>query len=132
MPERTLSDLQLAILRVLWDRGEATAAEVHADLVEQERELAPTTVATVLSRLEKKGSVAHRTQGRQYIYRAEASETEVRGSMVRRVADFFFGGDQAALLSHLVDAADVTDNHLDAIKELIAAKERESKAPTDG
>ena len=52
-----LSDLQLGLLRILWDRGEATATDVHAALLEQDRELAPTTVSTMLSRLEKKGTI---------------------------------------------------------------------------
>lgn len=122
-----LSDLQLAIMRILWDREEATAAEVHAELAPS-RTLAPTTVATLLSRLEKRGALAYRKQGRQYVYRAVLSEKAVRGSMLQRVTDLFFRGDEGALVSHLVSAADVAPSErepseLDAVAQLIRARE---------
>ncbi len=124
-----LSDLQLAILRVLWDCGEATAADVHAALRDS-RDLAPTTVATVLSRLEKRGLLDHRTQRRQYVFRPLISEQEVRGSMLQRLTDFFFRGDATALVSHLVSSRDIEPAELDAVEHLIAA--RESNEPEDG
>ena len=55
-----LTELQIAIMRILWERKEATVAEIHAALLD-ERGLAPTTVATLLSRLEKRGAVKHLT-----------------------------------------------------------------------
>jgi predicted transcriptional regulator len=127
-----LSDLQLALMRVLWDRGEATAQDVLVSLLEQQRDLAPTTVATLLSRLEKRGLVTHRTRGRQYVYRAELAEHDVRRSMVARVTEFFFGGDPAALLSHLVGDDDMTPDDLDEVKRLINAKEREAAEDDHG
>ena len=78
MPDATqLTDLQIALLRVLWDRREATVAEI-AEALRPARDLAPTTIATLLSRLEKRGVVSHTAQGRQYVYRARVSEGEVR------------------------------------------------------
>jgi predicted transcriptional regulator len=127
--QQQLSDLQLAIMRVLWDREEATAADVHAEL-QTDRELAPTTVATLLSRLEKRGLVAHRARGRQYVYRPKVSEQEVRRSMLRRLTDFFFGGDQAALVSHLVRADDIQPQDLQGIVDLLSL--RESDREDDG
>jgi BlaI family transcriptional regulator, penicillinase repressor len=119
MSDLPLSDLQLAILRILWDRGEATAADVHALVCEGDRDLAPTTVATMLSRLEKRELVKHRTRGRQYVYRAAVEERDVRRSMLRRVTDFFFGGETSALLSHLVGTDDVDGDALDEIRRLV-------------
>src|SRR5690606_13440450 len=115
-----LSDLQLGLLRILWNRGEATATEVHTALLEQDRELAPTTVSTMLSRLEKKGVVTHRVEGRQFIYRALVSEAEVRRSMLARVTDYFFGGDVSALVSHLVEDREVDPDDLARLKQLLA------------
>jgi len=67
MPDATqLTDLQIALLRVLWDRREATVAEI-AEALRPARDLAPTTIATLLSRLEKRGVVSHTAQGRQYV-----------------------------------------------------------------
>jgi predicted transcriptional regulator len=122
-----LSDLQLALLRILWDRGEATVTDVHSVLLENDRELAPTTVSTMLSRLEKKGLVTHRADGRQYIYSALVSETDVRRSMLTRLTDYFFGGDVTALVSHLVDGRDVDPDDLAHIKKLLTERSGESE-----
>jgi predicted transcriptional regulator len=117
-----LSDLQLGLLRILWDRGEATATDVHAALAMQDRELAPTTVSTMLSRLEKKGIITHRAEGRQYIYRALVGESEVRRSMLARLTDYFFRGDVSALVSHLVEGRDVDPDDVARVKQLLAER----------
>ena len=117
-----LTDLQLDLMRVLWSRGEATAAEV-LELVKPRRKLAATTVATLLSRLEKKGVVAHRVDGRTYVYRACASEGEVRRSLVGRVKQAF-AGDLTALMAQLLDD-EIGADDLARVRELIEARERE-------
>jgi len=117
-----LTDLQLALVRVLWTRGEATVAEV-VEALRPERELAPTTVATLLSRLEKRRVVAHTTRARQYVYRARVSESAVRASMVAGLTDTLFGGDVAALMTHLLDAGSVRPGDLDRVRTLISRAE---------
>ena len=79
-----LSDLQLAVMRVLWSAGQSTTSEVAAALGQQ-RGLAHTTVATLLSRLEKRGLVQSQREGRQLSYRALIAESAVRRSMVSGV-----------------------------------------------
>jgi BlaI family transcriptional regulator, penicillinase repressor len=120
-----LSDLQIAILRVLWKQGQATAAEVHQTLNAQ-RELAPTTVSTLLSRLERKGLVRHGTDGRRYIYEAVVAEREVRRSMLARLTDQFFRGDPAALVSHLIQDRDISPDELADVRRLVENAERSS------
>ncbi|HEX7048763.1 MAG TPA: BlaI/MecI/CopY family transcriptional regulator [Longimicrobiales bacterium] len=123
----SLTELQLALMRVLWERGEATVVAVQ-EALEPERRLAQSTVATLLSRLEKRGLVTHRTESRQYVYRALVTEQEVRRSMVRafaELADDLFRGDVAALVSHLLTAQEVAPADLARVKALIEAKERE-------
>lgn len=119
-----LTELQLAIMRLLWERGEATVADVHQELRE-ERGLAQTTVATLLSRLEKKGAVSHRTEGRQYVYRAEVTEGAVRRSMLGELRERLFGGNVAEMVSHLLGSSQVDPEELRRIKALIAQRERD-------
>ncbi|MES2522553.1 MAG: BlaI/MecI/CopY family transcriptional regulator [Gemmatimonadota bacterium] len=116
-----LTDLQLAVLRVLWKRGEATSAEVHAALAD--RDLAITTISTILSRLESRGIVAHRAERRVFIYRAAVSEPQVRRSMLGAMLDTVFAGDATALVSQLLSAGDVSRGDIDRMKELIAGYE---------
>lgn len=125
MATYTLTELQLAFMQVLWERGEATVQDVQQAL---DRPLAQSTVATLLGRLEKRGLVTHRVDGRQYVYRAAVTEPEVRRTLVSdmsALADELFGGDVAALVSHLLTARDVDGNDLARVKALIEARERE-------
>jgi BlaI family penicillinase repressor len=125
-PTLELSELQLAVMRVLWQRTQATVAEVQ-EALEAERGLALTTVATVLTRLERSRLVTHRSAGRHYVYRPLVSEEEVRRTMVSALAERLFEGDVAALVSHLVSAREIRPGDLARVKQLIEAKEREGK-----
>ena len=118
----TLTDLQLAIVRILWARGATTVVEVQVALL-PDRPLAQTTVATLLSRHEKRGVVSHLMAGRQFRYRAEVSESEVQRSMVGELTDMLFAGRPAALISHLIAERDIQPGDLDEVKRLIAAAE---------
>ena len=119
-----LADLQLAIMQVVWKRGEATVAEVREDLGPQ-RGLAYTTVATMLSKMEKKGVVAHRADGRTYVYRALIQRRQVRGSMVGDLVDRLFAGDAAELVCHLLEAGEIEPEELARVKAMINRKEKE-------
>ncbi|MGD8395957.1 MAG: BlaI/MecI/CopY family transcriptional regulator [Candidatus Eiseniibacteriota bacterium] len=128
--EHQLSGLQLAVMRELWQRGEATVAEVHAALRES-RGLAVTTIATVLSRLEKRGLVRHRRDGRQYIYHAAVSDRDVQRSMLAELTERVFDGDVTALVSHLITDRELEPDDLSRVKAMIEARERELAGEDD-
>ncbi len=119
-----LGDLQLAIMRVLWHRGESTVAEVH-EALREERGLAPTTVATMLTKMEKKGVLDHRTEGRRFVYRPLVSESTVQRSMVSELKERLFGGNVTALVSHLLAEHELDAEELRRLKDLIAKMEDE-------
>lgn len=124
----TVGDLQLAILRVLWTHGEATSADVHAALVD-ERGLAPTTIATMLTKMEKRGLVGHRAEGRRYIFRPLVTEEQVTESMVSDLTDRMFGGNVAELVSHLIAQHEFDADELAELNRLIAdAEERKERS----
>lgn len=120
-----ISELQHSILQILWEREEATVVQVQEDLGAQGRELALTTVATLLSRLQRRGLVDHRSQGRQYVYRSAVSQKDVRRSMVQDLADRIFGGEVSAVVGHLLGGDDIDSEELARVKELVLQKERE-------
>lgn len=126
-----LTDLQIAILRVLWDKGQATVAEI-CDALRPDRQLALTTVATLLSRLEKRGVVDHETRARQFVYRALVTESEVQRSMVSELTERLFDGDVAEMMSHLLTGREVSPGDLERMKALLeehaARKEKKSHA----
>lgn len=122
----SLTDLQLAIVRILWEKGECTVLEVQEALAPS-RKLAQTTVATILTRLEKRGIVEHEPDGRIFVYRALVTEPQVRRSMVSDLTDLLFDGSPAALVSHLLSEKDLNARDLDEMKKLIAEAERGDK-----
>ena len=124
MPERhDLTDLQLAILRLLWQRGEATVAELWEALYD-ERGLAQTTVATLVARLQRRGIVARRSRDRQYVYRATITESDVQHSMVSELTERLFDGNAAALVNHLIAASDMSPGDLARVKRMIEDAQR--------
>lgn len=125
-----LTDLQLDLMRVLWQRGEATASDVH-DALRSDRDLAPTTVATLLRRLERRGVLTHRTEGRQYIYRPLVTERQVRRSMVGALTERLFDGDATELISYLVSSGEISPGDLDQLRRRIQDREREEEGEND-
>ncbi len=121
-----LGDLQLAIMRVLWARQEATVVEVQ-EILEPDRGLALTTIATMLTKMEKKGVVDHRTDGRKFVYRPTVTEKQVRRSMVSDLTSQLFRGDVTALVNHLLAEHEIESEELARLRAMIAAKEREQK-----
>lgn len=118
-----LGALQLSIMRVLWRESEATVAKVHEELHDEGRR-ALTTIATMLQKMEKKGIVAHRAEGRTFVYFPTVTEAEVQRSMVADLMENLFAGDATALVNHLLVEGEIDAQELRALKELIARRER--------
>lgn len=125
-PDTGLSELQLALMQILWQRGEASTAEV-AEALRPQRELAHTTVATLLTRLEKRGLLASRREARALIYRPLVAPEAVQRRMLGGLLGNLFGGRPSALLAHLIGNAEVSDEELQAMRRLLA--KARSKAP---
>jgi predicted transcriptional regulator len=126
-PSPWLSGLDLALLRALWARGEATANEVSASV---DRSIGAAKVARRLSLLERKGVVTRRVVGRGGIYRAAVDQVSVQRSVVENFAsytDALFEGDLASLVCQLVRARDVDASDLERVIALLKARERNAE-----
>jgi len=119
-----LSELQLTILRVLWKRGEASTAEVVEDLGAR-RGLAPTTLATLLTRLAKRGVLGQRREGRTLVHRALVSEADVQRSMVADLVANLFKGDASELVAHLLREEEVAPGDLAKVRARLKEGERD-------
>ena len=124
-----LGDLQVAILRILWDEGEATVTRVTEALPGKRR--APTTIATMLTKMERRRLVAHRLEGRQFVYRPAISEQEVTHTMVADLTQRLFEGDVSALVSHLIRTEDIDREELVRLRRMIVERERAEAADDD-
>jgi predicted transcriptional regulator len=119
MPDRQpLTELQIAILRLLWDQGELTVAQIWEQLY-ADRKLAQTTIATLVARLQRRRILARRTKDRQFVYRALVTEADVQHSMVSELTERLFAGDVTALVSHLLSERDMTPGDLARVRKMI-------------
>ncbi len=125
-PAYRLGDLQLRILQSLWDRPDSSVAEVHAEL-KPERDLAYTTVATMLRKMETRGLVAHREEGRSFLYRALVAAEEVSRSVGQHLVDRLSSGSLTEAVSHLLTSREVSRDELDQLEKLIKEAKRRSK-----
>lgn len=112
----SLTPRELDIMRVLWDRGPSTVAEVRGEL---DDELAYTTVLTMLRLMEEKTLVERTQEGRAHRY-APLLEKDVAGRRtLKRVVESFFDGSSEALLLGLVDEDDLTEEELRRMRDLL-------------
>lgn len=128
MEKLKLDDLQLKIMQVLWREGEVGVSGIQEQLkAKEDRELAITTLNTVLQRLYKRGIVNYRKEGRQYIYRAEVSEKETQSSMASNLIDKLFRGKSSVLVNHLLESSAFDQDELEDLKRKIAAAQQKKK-----
>jgi predicted transcriptional regulator len=116
----------LRILQVLWDCGEAGVREVHA-AVEPERRLAYTTIATMLRKMEERGFVTHREEGRAFIYKAAVAAGDVSRDAGDHFVERLFEGSLANAVSHLLQTREVTREDLDQIEKMVKEAKRRAK-----
>ena len=118
-----LGDLQLRILQVLWEKGEATVTDVHQALA-AERALAYTTVATMLRKMEARGLVSHKAEGRTFVYQAKVEEDEVSRGMADHLLERLFEGSLSDMVNHLLQSREVSREELSKLEKLIAERKR--------
>lgn len=125
-PPLRLGDLQLRIVEILWERREASVAEVH-EVLRPERELAYTTVATMLRRMEGWALVEHREEGRTFLYRAKVQAEEVNRSAGEHFVGRLFEGSLADAVSHLLTTREVSRAELDELERMIREAKRRAR-----
>ena len=118
-----LGDLQLKIMKVLWERP-ASVSDVHQGLGDSG--LAYTTVATMLRKMEARGLVRHREDGRRFIYQAAVRPEAVTRSMANDVLERLFEGRLSDLVSHLLATHEVSRDELCELERLIAERKKQS------
>jgi predicted transcriptional regulator len=116
------SGRELEILKVLWELGSASVREVHEKMCPG-GELAFNTVQTLLRIMEKKGLVAHRAEGRTFIYVPRCSRQRVTSGFVNKV----FDGALDEVVLTLLEANDASAEELKELEQIIARARREKQ-----
>ena len=122
-----LSPSETQVLQILWRLGDGTVADVRDELP-ADRQIAYATVQTLLRRLEGKGYVTHKAQGKAHLFRPAARPEDV---VKRTVGDFverLFGGDPMPLMLHLAENNTLDPEDVQRLKKLIARSDSQSRA----
>ncbi len=120
----TLTEAELRLMKILWLRGESAVTDLVAAMPAGEP-LAYNSVLTTIRILEQKGYVAHRQEGRAFIYRPCIAEHEASQSEVRHVLSRFFGNSRERLLLSLLDDGEIAAEELERLKDAIREAEPE-------
>ena len=115
------TDVELQILRVLWGRGPSSLGQV-CEALRQDRDVATTTVATMLRVMLEKGLVQRKPSGRGHRWSAAISHAAAAHSMIGKLVDGVFNGSASRLVAHLVEAGDLTSDELSELRQLIDSR----------
>ena len=126
---RTMTDVELEFMKVLWEEGELSTEQVQKALRGQGRLLADGSIRKVLSILVAKGYAARRAEGRGFLYRATAPIEQAQRSMLLDLAGRAFGGSAALMVAALLDTRSVRKGEIEQIKKLIARHDAAEPPP---
>ncbi|MGQ0633065.1 MAG: BlaI/MecI/CopY family transcriptional regulator [Planctomycetaceae bacterium] len=121
-----LTDAQREIMEVVWSRGEVTVSQVREALAKN-KELARNTVQTMMTRLEERGWLTHREEGRAFVYRANAPQSTSLGAKVAQMIDRLFAGSPEGMVTALIEYRGLTPDEAARIRSMIKAAEGSAK-----
>lgn len=124
------TDAELAILRVLWERGPSTVRQVHEVLVGRVGQTAYTTALKLLQIMTEKGLVRRDDTDRTHVFTPRLSEEQTQRQLVRDLLDRAFGGSASKLVMQALNARRATPEELGEIRKLIEAR-REARDDRD-
>ena len=117
-----LSPAESEILSLVWNIGQATVQQVH-EALPKARKIANTTVQTLLRRLEKKGYVARKRQGKAHIFWATVERQEVVDRSVQELAENHFQGDTSGLLLYMAEHGTLKQKDITRLRQLLDSEE---------
>ncbi|MCC6278766.1 MAG: BlaI/MecI/CopY family transcriptional regulator [Oligoflexia bacterium] len=121
-PDKLLTETELELMTILWKLGEGSVGDVIENLP-KERDLAYTSVSTILRILEQKEVLKTRKEGRGHIYIPAIKKSDYEAKTVRHVVDKVFDGTPVALVRQLLDTMKIDQSELDELKKIIAQSE---------
>ena len=130
VPAPRPTDAELAILRVLWERGPSTVRQVHEVLVARVGQTAYTTALKLLQIMTEKGLVRRDDTDRTHVFTPRLSEEQTQRQLVRDLLDRAFGGSASKLVMQALNARRATPEELGEIRKLIEAR-REARDDRD-
>lgn len=120
-PQKLLTETELELMSILWKLGEGSVADV-IDQLPKERELAYTSVSTILRILEQKKVLSARKEGRGHIYIPSLKKNDYEARTIKHVVDKVFDGTAVSMVRQLLSSVNLTEQELSELKKLIASQ----------
>ncbi len=118
--KRKLSPANLEIMKVAWEKGEVTIADVvEAINAERKEPIRRTTIQVQMNRLEDYGWIKHRTEGRTYVYSAVAEKQKTRREILEDIKNRVFGGSRAELVKCLIEDEELSSEEIKELRGLL-------------
>src|ERR671919_1920107 len=131
LPAPRPTDAELAILRVLWERGPSTVRQVHEVLVARDRPTAYTTALKLLQIMTEKGLVRRDESDRTHVYHPRLTEEQTQRQLVRDLLDRAFGGSASKLVMQALAARRASAEELGEIRKLIDGRQPDGEVPDE-
>lgn len=122
----TLTNLELAIMQIVWNNGEVLVDDIRQNLEDLGRPLALPSIRTMLGILQDKGYVTRRKVGRGHTYKAVVPQEKAQKNIIKDLLDRAFQGSAMNLVAALLDTRMVSENELSRVKGLIRKYEKEA------
>jgi predicted transcriptional regulator len=122
-PRPALSGLELQLMEIIWTRGPLTADQIREALAPQ-HDLKDSTIRTVLRRLQQKGYVTHRPEGKAFVYSEVDKPQNVAARAVRQILDRFCNGSLEQLLVGMVENKSIDPAELRALARKLSKPTR--------
>ncbi len=119
-PSPTLTEAEYRLMDILWDLGNATVSEIHAQLAD--RPIAYTTVLSTLTILERKNYVRHTVRGKANVYKPRVERDAARRTVVENILATFFDGSPRALMLNLLESERLSEDEERRLRELLEAE----------
>jgi len=130
-PKIRLGRMELQIMKAVWECGTATVHDVKAALSRGRKKPAYSTVLTMMRKLENKGYLKHKVEGRAYVYRATISRRMASGNMLGDMLDRLFDGSAQMLVSSLIDQRRIGAKELKEIRKMVREKSAKNVARSE-
>jgi BlaI family transcriptional regulator, penicillinase repressor len=121
-----LTELENEVMQAVWEAGACSVEAVHQS-ISRSRRLKETSTRTLLRRLEQKGYLRHKAEGRAYIYQAVEPARNLAARAVRQIIDRFCQGSVEELVSGMVDSKVLSKNEMVRLEEFVRGRKEGGK-----
>ena len=122
-----VTELELQILQQIWEQGNKATVNAIVENWQEAKRPGYTTILKTLQKMEQKGIVGHRPDGKKYIYFPKISKEKITKKRLNSIIDRVFSGSNLSFAEYFVNSCSFSPAELDTLKKLISAKEKEEE-----